>query len=61
MLGCGSLLALGDCCCYGDEGLYGSGVCCWGLSETTFSEATASEVVSEAFSELRLSLGNSPE
>jgi hypothetical protein len=32
-----------------------------GLSETILSEATASEIVLEAFSEVGLTLGNSPE
>ena len=59
VLSWGSMVAVGDC--GGVVGLCGSGVCWWGFSETTFSEAAASGVASEAFSEVDLSMGNSPE
>jgi hypothetical protein len=58
---CGSICVLGGCCC-GDEVFYGSGAYCWGLSEMTSLEVTASEAISEAFSEFGLTLsGSSPE
>ena len=46
----------------GEKAFSGEGFCCGGSSETTLSEAAASGVVSEAFSEVELKLdwGSSP-
>jgi hypothetical protein len=60
---CGSAGVFVGCCCGGGEVVFtGSGYYCWGSSEMTFSEAVASEAISEVVCEFRWKLdwGSSP-